>query len=427
MKRDHQEARGGGGGGGGDGGVGKGESSSMATGKGKMWEEEQQQDASGMDEIQAVLGYKLIPLPSHRLNISARRRLLSPSAKSQPCRRRLIPYCCHSSVCVCACSTVPSSEVLGGYRSTRISKMVQNYVQIHSLSQVWIRIYGLSQEYWSKQNLMEIARGVGIPCQIDRATLSQFFGHYARILVELNLTQPLPECIRVEHEGHGFFVDVRYENLPPKCSHCNVFGHDLGYCRFVKHVGVHKDDTVVGEKPKAVYKPQTSTMQYKPKQIANVALVVRKPTKQLNARVIENVSKLNVDLQSLAISVSHVSATHSKKWGDSSDDEDSDGKHVGHIANQNIVAEDIVNRNITTGAETTSELGVVLPINIAISPIGGTINNENTNVASLNQFTLGAVEDGNDGFALVLSKSQQKRLKKKAKQAFLMKILNEGS
>ncbi|KAK9272384.1 hypothetical protein L1049_002755 [Liquidambar formosana] len=58
MKRDHQEARGGGGGGGG-GGIGKGESSSMATGKGKMWEEEQQQDASGMDELLAVLGYKV--------------------------------------------------------------------------------------------------------------------------------------------------------------------------------------------------------------------------------------------------------------------------------------------------------------------------------------------------------------------------------
>jgi len=33
----------------------------------------------------------------------------------------------------------------------------------HSTSQVWVRIYGLSQKYWRKKNLFAIASGVGTP------------------------------------------------------------------------------------------------------------------------------------------------------------------------------------------------------------------------------------------------------------------------
>ncbi|KAK9285615.1 hypothetical protein L1049_024811 [Liquidambar formosana] len=53
------------------------------------------------------------------------------------------------------------------------------HTQVQRHSQVWIRIYGLPQEYWHRQNLLEIARGAGIPLQIDRATLNQIFGLYA--------------------------------------------------------------------------------------------------------------------------------------------------------------------------------------------------------------------------------------------------------
>ncbi|KAJ7960098.1 DELLA protein GAI [Quillaja saponaria] len=57
MKRDHQESCGGSGYSGSSGSVGNGECSSMSTGKAKMWDDEQ--DAGGMDELLAVLGYKV--------------------------------------------------------------------------------------------------------------------------------------------------------------------------------------------------------------------------------------------------------------------------------------------------------------------------------------------------------------------------------
>lgn len=57
-------------------------------------------------------------------------------------------------------------------------------------------MYSLSQEYW------------------DRATRDGLFGHYARILVEVDLSD-IPTSILVEREGYSFSIGIHYENLPP--------------------------------------------------------------------------------------------------------------------------------------------------------------------------------------------------------------------
>ncbi|KAL6182114.1 hypothetical protein ACLB2K_043537 [Fragaria x ananassa] len=45
---------------------------------------------------------------------------------------------------------------------------------------------------------MEIARGVGTPLQIDKATRERQFGYYARILVNIELSHDLPTSLMVE-------------------------------------------------------------------------------------------------------------------------------------------------------------------------------------------------------------------------------------
>ena len=72
---------------------------------------------------------------------------------------------------------------------------------------------------------MEIARGVGTPLQLDRATKERQFGYYARILVDINLASDLPSSLMVEHENFCFPVDICYEKLPDKCSNCGFIGH----------------------------------------------------------------------------------------------------------------------------------------------------------------------------------------------------------
>ncbi|CAN6540752.1 unnamed protein product [Malus baccata var. baccata] len=93
-----------------------------------------------------------------------------------------------------------------------------------------------AQEYWHPRHLMEIARGVGTPLQLDSATRERQYGYYACILVDVNLADDLPISLMVERESHGFPVEVVYENLPPKCSHCGLIGHLANSCRQLKQM-----------------------------------------------------------------------------------------------------------------------------------------------------------------------------------------------
>jgi hypothetical protein len=108
-------------------------------------------------------------------------------------------------------------------------------VQQQTSAQVWIRIFGLSQEYWRQNILFAIASSIGIPICTNSFTnkpmLERTFGHYARVLVDVDLAQNLIYKILVERKGFAFFVDVEYENLPPFCDHCNIIGHKLDNCK----------------------------------------------------------------------------------------------------------------------------------------------------------------------------------------------------
>ncbi|KAM2866225.1 hypothetical protein COP2_022299 [Malus domestica] len=108
-------------------------------------------------------------------------------------------------------------------------------------AQVWIRIYGLSQDYWHPRHLLEIARGVGTPLQLDKATKERQFGYYARALVDVDLAVDLPSSIMVEREGHSFPIDIVYEKLPDKCNHCGILGHTIDRCRHLKKKNVAMD------------------------------------------------------------------------------------------------------------------------------------------------------------------------------------------
>jgi hypothetical protein len=121
-------------------------------------------------------------------------------------------------------------------------------------AQVWVRLYNLPQEYWMPTTLFAIASGVGTPLSLDTATQQRTFGHYARILVDIDLAEELHYQILVEREGFAFFADVDYENLPHFCDHCCCVGHSIAQCR--------KVNTRPNEQKKPVPKPakKTTTM-----------------------------------------------------------------------------------------------------------------------------------------------------------------------
>jgi hypothetical protein len=100
-------------------------------------------------------------------------------------------------------------------------------------AQVWIRLLELPQEYWMDRTLREIASTVGTPLIIDNATSKRLYGHYARILVDMDFSRKLFNEIAVERDGYAFNVAVAYEWLPDFYTHCHNIGHDVSMCRWL--------------------------------------------------------------------------------------------------------------------------------------------------------------------------------------------------
>ncbi|WJX72961.1 hypothetical protein P8452_56792 [Trifolium repens] len=78
--------------------------------------------------------------------------------------------------------------------------------------------------------------------------LERTFGHYARVLVDVDLAKKLIFKILVERKGFAFFVDVEYENLPPFCDHYKVIGHNFDNCK-------RREDSVSIPKKPEISKP----------------------------------------------------------------------------------------------------------------------------------------------------------------------------
>jgi hypothetical protein len=111
-------------------------------------------------------------------------------------------------------------------------------LQKNTTAQVWVRIYGLSQEYWRPKILFAIVSSIGTPICTDaiaaKPMFDRTFGHYARVLVDLDISQTPRYQVLVERKGYAFFVDLEYENLPEFCSHCNMIGHYVEICKKVQ-------------------------------------------------------------------------------------------------------------------------------------------------------------------------------------------------
>ncbi|XP_057791147.1 uncharacterized protein LOC131008277 [Salvia miltiorrhiza] len=132
----------------------------------------------------------------------------------------------------------------------RLREWVRNfdpYKEISSLCQVWMRIYYLPVEYWTKEIISSIARSAGVPIKVDGATAHGEVGHYARVLVEVDLAPPLPESASVDCHDRSIYVEFGFEQLPAFCTKCKITRHNLDKCkkRYDKEAN---NDTVGGNK-----------------------------------------------------------------------------------------------------------------------------------------------------------------------------------
>ncbi|KAI5440534.1 hypothetical protein KIW84_010137 [Lathyrus oleraceus] len=111
----------------------------------------------------------------------------------------------------------------------------------NSSAQVWIRIHGLPQEYWRPKIVFVIASSIGIPLCTDSASskgcFDWTFGHYVRVLVDLELTKELSYKVLVERKGFAFFVELKCKNLSKFCSNCNMIMNSVNNCKRIEEEG----------------------------------------------------------------------------------------------------------------------------------------------------------------------------------------------
>jgi hypothetical protein len=135
-------------------------------------------------------------------------------------------------------------------------------LQRNTSAQVWVSIYGLSQEYWRPKILFAIASGIGTPICTDaiaaKPMFDRTFGHFARVLVDMDISQAPLYQVLVERKGYAFFVDLEYENLPEFCTHCNIIGHYVEICKKLQGKVNQEENQAKEDKARKNQKGQSS-------------------------------------------------------------------------------------------------------------------------------------------------------------------------
>lgn len=112
------------------------------------------------------------------------------------------------------------------------------------------------------RTLREIASAIGTPLLIDSATQNRVFGHYARVLVDMDLSKHIFNEVMIERTGFSFAIKITYERLPAFCTHCGNIGHHISSCRWLHPV---KEIPVIDKKKKSIVSHKQQPPEWQPK------------------------------------------------------------------------------------------------------------------------------------------------------------------
>ncbi|XP_042490028.1 uncharacterized protein LOC122069993 [Macadamia integrifolia] len=93
---------------------------------------------------------------------------------------------------------------------------------------IWVRFPDLPLEYWYENVLLSIAKVVGRPMALDQHTRQGLMGYYARVLVEMDVSDMPTRVDEVQVERlepdtskmFGFRQKVVYEDIGGSCGYC---------------------------------------------------------------------------------------------------------------------------------------------------------------------------------------------------------------
>jgi hypothetical protein len=96
---------------------------------------------------------------------------------------------------------------------------------------VWVRLPNLPLHFYSPSFLPTLGNALGRFIKIDTDRITKGFITFARICVEIDLSQGLPDRILIDwDEGDPFTQMVDYENTAFRCRSCQQTGHLQATC-----------------------------------------------------------------------------------------------------------------------------------------------------------------------------------------------------
>lgn len=91
---------------------------------------------------------------------------------------------------------------------------------------LWVTFPGLPVHLWGQKSLSRIASTIGIPVTTDECTAEKLRISYARVLIEVHITQEKRKSVTIEDiDGTVIYQPVEYEWLPKFCEKCQKIGH----------------------------------------------------------------------------------------------------------------------------------------------------------------------------------------------------------
>ncbi|XP_060210241.1 uncharacterized protein LOC132637115 [Lycium barbarum] len=92
---------------------------------------------------------------------------------------------------------------------------------------VWVKLPNIPLNCWENETLSRIGSSLGIPIYADDCTSKVDHISYARILVEMDITQPLLDKVKLKDPERKLFEQIiAYEWKPMYCGVCLMLGHD---------------------------------------------------------------------------------------------------------------------------------------------------------------------------------------------------------
>jgi hypothetical protein len=91
---------------------------------------------------------------------------------------------------------------------------------------IWVKLPQLPLHLWGVKSLSKIGSAIGNPLVTDECTAHKLRVSYARLLIEMDVTQALPPDITIkDSEGNKLKQLVEYEWKPLFCDKCQKLGH----------------------------------------------------------------------------------------------------------------------------------------------------------------------------------------------------------